>query len=178
MGVPLFLPANRCSWVMKKYRFRLRYSGITPGCLFPFARITLISIRGVAMFSKFWGVTNKRWIICNSLTTNWECWKFVHFIINLIRMSYDNVMEWDRYTHYLPFVRRLHRELWFPSRSANNAKLCYFPWCWSDQAAQQTFTQPVIWDVKWLGCNVKYDLRANWIAKYIGRGCKTIWLIF
>ena len=45
-----------------------------------------------------------------------------------VRTFHDDVIEWNHFPRYWPFVRGIHRSRWIPHTKASDAELWYFLW--------------------------------------------------
>ena len=69
------------------------------------------------------------WRHCNGLIC---IWKVLSVTCNKmsakLRLFHDDVIKWNHFPRYWPFVRGIHRSRWIPSTKASDAELWCFLW--------------------------------------------------
>ena len=60
--------------------------------------------------------------------------------------DHDDVLKWEHFPRYWPFVRGICRSSVVPRTKASNTELWLFLRCTPEQTAEQTVEMPVIWD--------------------------------
>ena len=65
-----------------------------------------------------------------------------HFVVNNVLVDHDDVIKWNPFPRYWPFVRGIHRSRWIPHTKASDAELWCFLWSLSKQPWGWWFETP------------------------------------
>ena len=61
-------------------------------------------------------------------------------------LFHDDVIKWNNFPRYWPFVRGFHVHWWIPLTKASDVELRCFPWSAPEHTVEQTTETPVTWD--------------------------------